>query len=123
MRIVKKIFKWTFIIILLFLIGINIAIVVTGRYYIYKGVANTYLKGHIRPTIYDLEVFNNRKVEIGAPQPWGEHKNLGRLTISNDERELIEGLNTASFIVAYKDTIIFEEYWGDHGPNVIGNSF
>lgn len=123
MRIVKKILKWTFIIILLFLIGFNIAIVVTGRYYIYKGVANTYLKGHIRPTIYDLEVFNNRKVEIGTPQPWADHKNLGRLTISNDERELIERLNTASFLVMYRDTVIFEEYWGEHGPNVIGNSF
>jgi Beta-lactamase len=123
MRIVKKIVKWTFIVILLFLIGFNIAIVVTGRYYIYKGLANTYFKGHIRPTIYDLEVFNNRKVEMGTPQPWGEHKNLGRLTISNDERDLIERLNTASFIVAYRDTIIFEEYWGEHGPNVIGNSF
>lgn len=123
MRIVKKILKWIFIIILLFLIGFNIAIVVTGRYYIYKGVANTYLKGHIRPTIYDLEVFNNRKVEIGTPQPWADHKNLGRLTISNDERELIERLNTASFLVLYRDTVIFEEYWGEHGPNVIGNSF
>jgi len=123
MRIVKKVIKWVFIVVFLFLIAVNIAIVVTGRYYIYKGIANTYLKGHIRPTIYDLEVFNNRKVEIGAPQPWAEHKNLGRLTISNDERALIERLNTASFIVAYRDTIIFEEYWGDHGPNVIGNSF
>jgi len=120
---IKKFFKWFFILLLLAIIGVNIAIVVTGRYYIYKGIANTYLRGHIRPTIYDLEVFNNRKVEAGTPQPWAEHKNLGRLTISKEEQELLERLNTASFLVAYRDTIIFEQYWGDHGVNVLGNSF
>lgn len=123
MRFIKKFFKWVFILILLFLIGVNLAIVFTGRYYIYKGVANTYLKGHIRPTIYDLEVFNNRKVVAGSPQPWAEHKHLGKFTISSEERELLEGLNTASFLVLYNDEIIFEEYWDEHGVNVLGNSF
>lgn len=123
MRFIKKFFKWFFILILLFLIGINIAIVVTGRYYIYKGIANTYFKGHIRPTIYDLEVFNNRKVEAGIPQPWRESKELGKITISKEDRALLERLNTASFLVAYRDTLIFEEYWDEHGVNVLGNSF
>lgn len=123
MRIVKKFFKWLFILILLFLIGFNLAIVFTGRYYIYKGIANTYLKGHIRPTIYDLEVFNNRKVLAGTPLPWTEHKNLGKLTLTDEERELLEGLNTASFLVLHNDEIIFEEYWDEHGVNVLSNSF
>lgn len=123
MRFVKKFFKWLFILILLFLVGFNIAIVITGRYYIYKGIANTYFKGELRPTIYDLEVFNNRKVEMGQPQPWPEHKNLGKLALSKEERELLERLNTASFLVTYKDTLIYEEYWGEHGENVYGNSF
>jgi hypothetical protein len=123
MRFVKKFFKWLFIFILLFLIGFNLAIVFTGRYYIYKGIANTYLKGHIRPTIYDLEVFNNRKVVAGTPQPWADHKNLGKLTLTTEERTLLEELNTASFLVLHKDTVIYEEYWGEHSVNVLGNSF
>lgn len=123
MRFIKKFFKWFFIIVLLFLIVVNVAIVITGRYYIYKGVANTYLKGHVRPTIYDLKVFNNRKVAAGVPQPWGEHKNLGKLTLSAEERELLERLNTASFLVLHNDTIIYEEYWDEHSVNMLGNSF
>jgi CubicO group peptidase (beta-lactamase class C family) len=123
MRFIKKFFKWFFIIVFLFLIVVNVAIVITGRYYIYKGVANTYLKGHIRPTIYDLKVFNNRKVVAGVPQPWGEHKNLGKLTLSSEERDLLERLNTASFLVLHNDTIIYEEYWDEHSVNMLGNSF
>lgn len=123
MRFIKKFFKWVLIFILLFIVGFNVAIIITGRYYIYKGIANTYFKGELRPTIYDLEVFNNRKVEMGKPQPWSEHKNLGKLALSKEERELLENLNTASFLVSYKDTLIYEEYWGEHGENVYGNSF
>lgn len=123
MKWIKKIIKWFFIILLLGVVAFNIAIVVTGRYYIYKGIAHTYLKGHIRPTIYDLEVFSNRKVKAGLPEAWPEHKNLGKLAISSVERALLERLNTASFLVAYNDTIIYEEYWGEHGVNVLGNSF
>lgn len=123
MKIVKKIFKWLLILILLFLVGVNLAIVITGRYYIYKGVAHTYLKGHIKPTIYDLEVFNNRKVEIGSPQPWAEHHNLGKLTLSQDERDLLERLETVSFLVSWRDTIIYEEYWEEHTVNTLSNSF
>lgn len=123
MRFIKKFFKWFLIFILLFIVGFNVAIIITGRYYIYKGIANTYFKGELRPTIYDLEVFNNRKVEMGKPQPWSEHKNLGKLALSKEERELLESLKTASFLVSYKDTLIYEEYWGEHGENVYGNSF
>ena len=123
MRFVKKFFKWLLILIFVFLVVFNLAIVFTGRYYIYKGIANTYFKGHIRPTIYDLEVFNNRKVVAGTPQPWAEHKNLGKLTLTAEERTLLESLNTASFLVLHKDTLIYEEYWGEHSQNKLGNSF
>ena len=123
MRIIKKIIKWFFIVVLALVVVLNVAIIVTGRYYIYKGIAYTYFRGHIRPTIYDIDVFNNRKVESGVAQPWAEHKDLGKLAISQEERGLLERLNTASFLVAYKDEIIFEEYWGEHGVNVLGNSF
>lgn len=123
MRFVKKFFKWFFILLLLAIVAFNVAIVVTGRYYIYKGIAYTYLRGHIQPTIYDIDVFNNRKVEPGEPQPWPEHKVLGKLTLSQEQRNLLEELNTVSFLVSHKDTIIYEEYWNEHTENTLGNSF
>jgi len=123
MKRVKKIIKWFFLVLLLGVIVFNIAIVITGRYYIYKGIAYTYLRGEIRPTIYDLHVFNNRKVESGTPQPWAEHKSFGKLAISKEERKLLERLKTVSFLVTYKDTLIYEEYWREHDVNSLGNSF
>lgn len=123
MRFIKKFFKWFFIVVLLALIAFNLAIVFTGRYYIYKGIAYTYLRGHIRPTIYDLDVFNNRKVAIAEPQPWVEHPNLTKHTLNEEERKLLEDLNTASFLVLHDNTLIYEEYWNEHTENTLGNSF
>jgi len=123
LKFIKKFFKWFGIIILTLLVVANLAIVLTGRFYIYKGIANTYLRGHIRPTIYDLDVFENRAVETAQPQPWKDHPKLGSFAISADQRETIESLDPAAFLVAWGDTVIFEEYWGEHDVDRISNSF
>lgn len=120
---IKKIFKWFGLLLLLLLIVGNLAIVFTGRYYIYKGIANTYLRGHIRPTIYDLDVFQNRTVETATPQSWIEHPELGSLLMSAEQRETVESLTPAAFLVAWGDTIIFEEYWNEHDQEELSNSF
>lgn len=122
-KFIKKSLKWFGILILTLLIIANLAIIFTGRYYIYKGIANTYMRGHIRPTIYDLDVFENRAVEISTPQPWMDHPKLGSFAISAEERETIESLDPAAFLVAWGDTIIYEEYWGEHTEDRISNSF
>jgi CubicO group peptidase (beta-lactamase class C family) len=123
MRIVKKILKWFSLTLLGLLIIANLAIVFTGRYYIYKGVWNTYFKGHVRPHIYDLDVFENREISAGEGQPWIDSPNISKLEITSSERERMELLDPASFIVAVGDTIIYEEYWGEHDRDRIGNSF
>ncbi len=123
MKYIKKILKWTGILILVLLLIGNLAIIFTGRYYIYKGIANTYFRGHIRPTIYDLDVFENRTVEVGNPQPWTEHPELGSFAISAEQRESVEALSPSSLLVAWGDTLIYEEYWGEHDQNQISNSF
>lgn len=122
-RFIKKFFKWFGILVVVLLIIGNLSIILTGRFYIYKGIANTYFRGHIRPNIYDQDVFTNRSVDSDKPQPWINHEDLGSLTISDEERKKIETLNPASFLVAYGDTVIYEEYWGEHGPEATSNSF
>jgi hypothetical protein len=123
MKYIKKILKWTGILVLVLLLIGNLAIIFTGRYYIYKGIANTYFRGHIRPTIYDLDVFQNRTVEIGAPQAWIEDPQLGTYSISAEQRATVESLNPSSLLVAWGDTLLYEEYWGEHDQNQISNSF
>ena len=122
MKIVKKILKWFSITLFGLIIIANLAIIFTGRYYIYKGIRYTYLRGHIRPHIYDLDVFNNRSVTIGKPSPWQESTKT-QIDLTKKERNRIESLEPASFLVAYGDTIIFEEYWNDHDKERLSNSF
>lgn len=123
MKYIKKIAKWAGILILALLVIANLAIIFSGRLYIYKGIANTYFRGHVRPTIYDLDVFTNRTVEKGIAQPWVEADYIAKTSLSNDQRKLIESLNPASFLVAWGDTLIYEEYWGEHNETKVGNSF
>jgi CubicO group peptidase (beta-lactamase class C family) len=43
--------------------------------------------------------------------------------MSGEQRKVVEELNPASFLVAWGDTLIYEEYWGEHDQNQISNSF
>jgi CubicO group peptidase (beta-lactamase class C family) len=124
MRIVKKIVKWFAFVLIGLIVIANLAIIFTGRYYTYKGVASTYFRGHMRPHIYDGDIFLNRSVIKGIPQPWEEsslQNNTQKLT--QEERKRMESLEPASFLVTYGDTLIFEEYWNEHDQERLGNSF
>lgn len=123
MKLLKKILKFTLWFVLLVFLAANLTIIFSGRLYIYKGISATYLRGHIQPTIYDDDVFNNRIIESGQPQEWLEHPDLGQIKMSSNQHDYIESLNPASFLIAYGDTIIFEEYWGEHDEDKLGNSF
>jgi CubicO group peptidase (beta-lactamase class C family) len=126
MRILKKILKWTGIVILSILLLGNIVILVSGRLYIYKAIAATYLRGNTGPHIYDLEVFEKRKVPAGTAQPWEDDKWSGlggKLDFTKEERERIEAIKPASFLVMWGDTLVFEEYWDEHDRNKTSNSF
>lgn len=123
MKRIKKILKWFFGIVLLGIIALNIAIVITGRYYIYKGIQSTYFRGTMRPTIYDLDVFTNRTLPVKAPQPWKLHEAFNHLELLEEERTLIESLDPAGFVVAWGDSLIYEEYWNGHSQEKVSNSF
>jgi hypothetical protein len=106
MRIVKKIVKWFAFVLIGLIVIANLAIIFTGRYYTYKGVASTYFRGHMRPHIYDGDIFLNRSVIKGIPQPWEEsslQNNTQKLT--QEERKRMESLEPASFLVTYGDTL------------------
>ncbi len=123
MRIIWKFFKWIFYVLIGLIVVANIVILVSGRLYIYKAVAYTYFRGYMQPSIYDLDVFENRKVEKNGPRPWLDHPKLGQLKISGDDRKLIESYDPASFLVLWGDTVVYEEYWNGHDREMFSNSF
>ena len=123
MKVIKKIFKYSIITIISVIVLANLAIILTGRFYIYKGLSATYFKGVPRPTIYDLDIFKNRVISKGDGQAWQIHQDIDHIAFSKKQRRYIEELNPASFMVTWGDTIIYEEYWGGHNDQTISNSF
>ena len=119
MRILKTIGKW-FLIILLIL---NIAILLSGRTYLYKGVLNTYLKGRSGPSITEYEIFDNRVVKAGTEQKWNVSKLYNSKKIPSDLEAHFSEMKTGAFLVVKNDSIIHEQYWDELGPDTHSNSF
>jgi CubicO group peptidase (beta-lactamase class C family) len=111
---------WVFVVLIL---SINLFILLSGRFYLYKGIAATYLRGESGPTIYDFNQFPERKIAKAANSvPWKRTKTVA------DERlqEFInyaEKWHSTSLLIIHNDQIIFEKYWGNHHPETVSNSF
>jgi CubicO group peptidase (beta-lactamase class C family) len=114
-----KIFGWFLLVVL---ISLNLFVVLSGRFYLYKGVYSTYLQGESSPTIYDKEKFYSATVKHGKPNvKWTFHE------VSEKGLEswlkYAEKWHSASILVAKGNTILFEKYWGEHHPSTVSNSF
>lgn len=122
-RILKKtgkILLYTFIALFL---SVNAFILLSGRLYMYKGIANTYLVGKSGPTIYDKDVFYSSTINGSDKEEWFEHEKFNSQAVPPNFREYIEELGTKAFLVFKGDTLLFEEYWEDHTDETVSNSF
>ena len=119
MKIIKKIGFWLLIIILV----INVAILISGRFYLYKLIANTLMKGRMGPAINESLIFANREVKAGNHQPWPVSKNYNKTPIPLQLRNEMVRLNTVAYVVIKNDSIQYEEYWDGYGPDSRTNSF
>ncbi len=119
MKVLKKVGKWFLII----LVIINLAIIVAGKTYLYKGVANTYLKGRSGPTIEEYKIFSNREVNAGKPKEWAVSKLNNSKKLSPENEKEFKDMQTIAYLVIKDDSIIHEQYWDGFGENSITNSF
>lgn len=120
----KKLFRgfgWT---ILVIIVSLNIFILLSGRFYLYKGIYSTYLSGETSPTIYDKEKFYSSTLDAPTVhQSWIMHPKRNELKLPAEYRSYLESLETKSFLVFKGDSLIFEEYWGEHTSKTVSNSF
>jgi CubicO group peptidase (beta-lactamase class C family) len=122
-KLLRKFLKYTLYTVLGLLITANLFVILTGRFYLYKGVANTYLVGETAPTIYDLDVFPYATLHTGEKDEFALAPEYNKRKLSAADRAYLEKLETRSFIVIKNDSILFEEYWDPHDENVVSNSF
>jgi CubicO group peptidase (beta-lactamase class C family) len=119
MKILKIIGKGLLII----LVILNLAILVSGKWYLWKGVANTYLQGRMGPSITEYTIFENREVKAGAPQPWHLAKNANTKKIPETYLKEFTDMQTVSYVILKNDSIIHEQYWDGFGEDSYSNSF
>lgn len=112
---------WT---LLAIIISLNLFIILSGRFYLYKGIYYTYLSGETSPTIYDKDKFSYTTLPASTkPEAWILHPKRKSLKIPQEYREFIEFYQTQSLLVFKGDSLIYEEYWNDHHPTTVSNSF
>ncbi|MFY7990795.1 MAG: serine hydrolase domain-containing protein [Fluviicola sp.] len=103
------------------LITANLFILLSGRFYLYKGVYMTYLQGESGPTIYDLDKFPVDTILASQKShPWAE-KDL--VEFSKADLDYMRFWKTSSFMVIHNDTVVAERYFNDHVPQTVSNSF
>ncbi|MDQ3046851.1 MAG: beta-lactamase family protein [Bacteroidota bacterium] len=119
MKILKKIGKWLLIILVL----INLAIIISGRTYIYKGLGNTYLKGRSGPGVDEYDIFDNRTVEAGTHQPWEKAEGYNSKQIPESQTGNFETMQTIAFVVIKDGALLHEQYWDGFNADSKINSF
>ncbi|MEY2963403.1 MAG: hypothetical protein RL754_664 [Bacteroidota bacterium] len=89
--------------------------------YIIKGIAGAYLDGHSSAHIYDREHFDQRDIPVINAQTLPEA--TFERTLDPDIAATLEDFDTKGLIVIENDSITYENYWDEHGPSTISNSF
>lgn len=120
MKFLKRFLKWFIGIILLLVLLLYI----TDYGYILKGIRVVYLTGHSTAFIDDHTYFENDTVSASLnPRPWPFHKKFNTIPATEKLRKTNEELETVAFLVIKNDSILFEEYAENYGPDSKTNSF
>lgn len=108
---------------LFILVILNLSILFSGKWYLYKGIANTYLKGRKGPSIEEYTIFENREVKTGTPQPWHLAYNANSKKIPDAYLQEFTAMETVAYVILKNDSLIHEQYWDGFGENSYTNSF
>ena len=107
---------------LLFFVLINLTIFISGKTYLYKGIAATYLHGESGPGIYDSILFPVRVAHHDqSPKKW--NSDVSPLPLSQTSIDFLKQIKTTSFLVIKDEKIIHESYYDGHSESVKSNSF
>lgn len=103
---------------------LNLFILLSGRTYLYNGIAKTYLVGKTGPGIYDHELFPNASVAIGNQKfNWLVHPKSDEIILPDEKMAYLEDMKTRAFLVIRNDSILYERYWEKHSKETTSNSF
>lgn len=108
---------------LLFLVFAVVLIYIFNFEYIFKGIRTTYMQGYTTAHIDDHVNFDNRRIEADKSQPWPVHTDYNKVTITEALQEKNREAGTIGFLIIKNDSIWYESYDENYGPNSKTNSF
>lgn len=122
----RSLLKWlkrTGWFVLILFLSVNIFIVLSGRFYLYKGIYFTYLQGESSPTIYDLNKFHNATVKAPEKSEAWSFKLKNKDALSSNDLKYMDTWRTSSFLIVKNNQVVYEQYWDEHHPETVSNSF
>lgn len=78
---------------------------------------------HQLPGIHDHQIFPNRTVETGQPQPWPASSRYNQIRPEAVQLDSLALMQTTAFLVVQNDSILFEYYADGVKRTDISNSF
>lgn len=123
LHILKRTGKFLLKFLVVVLVVVNLLIIVTGNFYIYRAVYYTFLHGQAGPGIFDKDYFYSRGVNAATAQPWALAKNYNKKDLPQETEEKLAEYSTTSFLVFKNDSLLFEKYYEGFGEKGESNSF
>ncbi len=115
MKYIKGFLKWFVLIMAL--------LYITDYDYILRGARIVYFTGHTTAYIDDYPHFENMTIQKGTPQAWPKHKNYNQAKATQKLEQTHEKLGTIAYVIIKNDSLWYEHYAPDYGPDSKTNSF
>lgn len=114
----NKIFKYILGIIAIVIIGINVYIITTGHWVVYK------ILYHNLADLDDYKIFANRKV-AASNEPFQWHSSIHFLQnkLPGEAATMLKEIGTTALLIIRNDTILLEQYEEGATDTTISNSF
>lgn len=119
----RKFFRIFFTTLFSIVLILVLIILVSGRWYLFKGIANTYFKGRSGPSATEYAIFENRKILAEDPKPLPHAKLYNTSRLPSDAEAILNEFKAHAFIIVRNDSLLHEQYWDGFSDTSHTNSF
>jgi len=119
----KRILTFFLKTLLVLFILVNGIVLCSGRWYLYKAVYSTYLKGQTGPSAIEYQIFENRKIESLSPQKWLVSPQYNTQQVSSQFEQRMKEVEAHAFVIVRNDSLLHEQYWDGYSDTSHTNSF
>jgi CubicO group peptidase (beta-lactamase class C family) len=113
----RKIIRGFFITIFSIILLAVIAVLVSGKTYLFKAVYYNYAG------IDDYKIFTNDTVATSAPQPWAVAEQYNKVKPPDSLTQLLETYKSVGVVVIKNDSLLYEKYWDGYSDSSFSGSF